>query len=228
MSIAWTGRVTMARADWGDENGSTVTLKLPMNKDAQDRRNPFHAYTKRRKGKAGTRFMMAVQTAGEDVRHALYEDEAMLAGWNDSQQNGHTVKLWLCNDGMGHPFDGISRTAELIVSLVELDDDQEPIDQKMRDRVEKQGIHPQSRLSVACAALCRNPKFHEYLYQDEWCKQKRSGRHGATWEDIAKNWFYRHCEIKSRRELDDPANTKAIEMFHYVRKKFAESQEAPF
>ena len=223
MSIAWTGRVTMAKADWGDENGSTVTFKLPMNKDAEDRRNPFHTFTKRRKGKAGTRFMMACQTAGEGVRHALYEDEAMLAGWNDSQQNGHTVKLWLCNDNMGHPFDGVSRSQELLVALTELDDDNEVIDQKMRDRVEKQAVHPQSRLSVACAAICRNPAFWS------WCETL--GTPAATTvvdEETAKQWFYRMCEIKSRAELDDPVNDMAIMAFNSIRSDFAATQESPF
>ena len=59
MSIAWSGRVTMARADWGDRDGSTVTFKLPMDETAEEQRNPFHAFTKRRKGRAGARFMMA-------------------------------------------------------------------------------------------------------------------------------------------------------------------------
>lgn len=213
MSIAWSGQVIMARADWSDDNGSTVTFKLPMNHDAQDKRNPFHAFTKRRKGRAGTRFMMVCQTAGEDVRHRLYEDEVMLAGWNDSQQNGHTVKLWLCNDGMGHPFDGIGRTQELVISLVELDDDQEVIDQKMRDRVEKQSTPTTGRLSYSAAMLCKNVDFWE------WSKQ------GS--EEEAKQWMYMVCGIKSRAELDsDPVAAGHFE--NAVRKPFFNAMSTPY
>lgn len=224
MSIAWTGRVTMDCAAWGDENGSTVTFRLPMNDKAEDKRNPFHSFTKRRKGKAGTRFMMACHTAGDGVRHALYEDEAMLAGWNDSQQKGHTVKLWLCNDNMGHPFDGVSRTTPLLVALTELDDDQEPIDQKMRDRVEKQGTRPSERLSYAAAMLCQNDMFWK------WCRENGYTLAGnpVVDEESAKLWIYLMCNIGSRAHLDDPEQTVAIDKFNEIRKDFINAQETLF
>lgn len=213
MTIAWSGRVTMARADWGDESGSTVTLKLPMNKDAEDKRNPFHQFTKRRKGRAGTRFMMACHTASDGARHALYEDEAMLAGWNDSQTGGHTVKLWLCNDGMGHPFDGISRKSELLISLVELDDDNTVVDQKMRDRVEKQRTYSSQRPSYGAVMLCKNPEFHKWISNDERVKQILRETKGTTnWEQLAKEWVCRALEIESRAELDK--SERAREDYH--------------
>jgi hypothetical protein len=224
--LAYTARVTMHSAAWGDESGSVVTFKLPMSKGAEDQRNPFHGFTKRRKGKAGTRFMMVCQRQmGDDkLRQTIYEDEVMLAGWNDSQQNGHTAKFWIASDLMGHPFDGISRKEVLIVSLVELDDDNEPIDQKMRDRVEGQKIAPQSRLSVACAAICRNPEFWS------WCQSNGYTLAGVdiTDEEGAKLWFYLMCQIDSRAALDDPDRTKAIAEFEKIRKDFAASQESPF
>lgn len=205
--MAYTARVTMSRADWGDENGSTVTLKLPMVDDAEDKRNPFHSFTKRRKGKAGTRFMMACHTAGEGVRHALYEDEAMLAGWNDSQQNGHTVKLWLCNDGMGHPFEGVDRKTTLVISLVELDDDQEAIDPKMRERVEKQHDTSRQKLSNVAAMFCRTPEFSEWVngLEDELSPELCN-------EEDAKQWMYVELGISSRAELD--SDTVAANRFN--------------
>ena len=223
MSIAWSGRVTMARADWGDESGSTVTFKLPM-VQAEDSRNPFHAFTKRRKGRAGTRFMMACQTASEGVRHALYEDEAMLAGWNDSQTNGHTAKFWLCNDGMGHPFDGISRKQELVVSLVELDDDQEVIDQNMRDRVEGQKKRPSERTSYVAAMLCKNEGFWEWIKQDERVKQIiREVGLTHDMEDIAHQWMLRALNTGSRAELDKD-EALATRFHEEIRKPFVEWQ----
>jgi len=214
VSIAWTGKVTMARADWNDENGSTVTFKLPMDKDAEDRRNPFHAFTKRRKGRAGTRFMMVCQTYAKDaLMHLLYEDEVMLAGWNDSQTNGHTAKFWLCGDLLGHPFDGICRKQPLIISLVELDDDEEIIDQKVRDRVEKQSTRPSERPSYAAAMLCKNEGFWCYLGE---INPQAPGDYD---EDTARLWLYCYLDIQSRSELDK--DERLAERFHNeVRRPF--------
>lgn len=225
-TMAWTGRVRMTAAQWDDQNGSTVTFGLPMNKAAEDQRNPFHKYTKRRKGRAGTRFMGVVMEVVNDAQGPLvYKDEMMLAGWNDSQQNGHTVKFWLCADHMGHPFEGYLRKEDdFFLSLVELDDDNEPIDPKMRDRVEKQKVHPQSRRSVACAALCRNPAFWS------WCQSNGYTLAGndVVDEESAKLWFYLICNIDSRAHLDDPDRTRAIEEFDRIRKDFAATQDVPF
>ena len=195
--------VTMDRADWGDEAGSTVTFRLPMD-GMEDQRNPFEKYTKRRKGKAGTRFYLACTTCDSEPQK-LYMDEAMLAGWNDSQSKGHTVKFWLCNDAMGHPFDGISRSQSLAVALAELDDDNEAIDQNMRDRVEQQSIHPHSRPSYVAAMLCKNEGFWTWL--------------GADDEDEAKQEIYDRLEIGSRAELD--ADPVLAERFHTeIRRPF--------
>lgn len=223
---AWTGRVTMTAAQWDDQHGSTVTLKLPMSKESEDQRNPFHSYTKRRKGRAGTRFMAVIVEVKDGCQGPMvYKDEAMLAGWNDSQQNGHTVKFWLCSDAMGHPFEGyVRKEDEFFLSLVELDDDNEPIDQKMRDRVESQKVHPQSRRSVACAAICRNPAFWQ------WCQSNDYTLAGVqvTDEEGAKLWFYLICQIESRAALDDPDREYAINEFDRIRKEFAATQDVPF
>ena len=224
--LAWSGRVTMDNAAWGDENGSTVTFRLPMNHDAEDKRNPFHSFTKRRKGRAGTRFMMACHTASEDVRHALYEDEAMLAGWNDSQQKGHTVKLWLCNDNMGHPFDGVSRKTELVVSLVELDDDQEPVDQKMRDKVEKQVDTGRQKLSNVAAMFCRTAEFWEWVNKrDDILATPVLG------EEVCKLWMYQEMGISSRADIDSDkqaANRFVQDIVEPYQKWYSENYEAPF
>ena len=213
----------MTEAKWTDQAGSTVRFSLPMSSvlkgDLSEQRNPFHKYTKRRKGKAGTRFWMAVSTV-EGEPQSIYADEAMLAGWNDSQQSGHTVTFWLCNDNMGHPFEGISRTQELAIALAELDDDNEVIDQKMRDRVESQRKHPQSRLSVACAALCRNEDFWK------WCRSNDytlAGNHIVD-EESAKLWFYMICGIDTRKRLDQEGWEKAQDEFNKIRKDFAATQ----
>ena len=219
---AFTARVTMHSAAWGDETGSVVTFKLPMSKDTEDERNPFHGFTKRRKGRAGTRFMMVCLLGVGDTRQPLYQDEVMLAGWNDSQQNGHTAKFWICNDGMGHPFEGVSRKSDLMLSLVELDDDNEAIDQKMRERVEKQVKYPSERLSYVAAMLCKNPSFWEFI--NEETKQSEDFLTKAVANEAdAKEWIYQRCGILSRAELD--LGGQAAVTFDGIRKAFTEVLE---
>ncbi len=217
MTIAYTARVTMHSAAWGDETGSVVTFKLPMAKGADETRNPFHGFTKRRKGKSGTRFMMVCLLGLGDTRKPIYEDEVMLAGWNDSQQNGHTAKLWICNDNMGHPFEGISRKDDLMLSLVELDDDNEVIDQKMRERVERTSKRPSGRLSYVAAMLCKSEEFWAYInnYTDE---TKDFIQPTVTNEEEAKQWIYQKCGISSRAELDEV--NQASVLFDTIRKTY--------
>jgi hypothetical protein len=217
---AYHSRVTMHEAKWTDQEGSTVTFKLPMSRDAEEQRNPFHAYTKRRKGKAGTRFMMACVNEQNSLQ-SVYEDEVMLAGWNDSQTNGHTVKFWLCSDALGHPFDGFNRNKDVFyISLVELDDDNEPINQKMRDRVESVGKRPSERLSYVAAMLCKNEGFWQYVREvssDQW---KMDYKHLDD-ENLAREFMLCEMSISSRAELDkDPV---LAERFHdVIRRPFLE------
>ena len=215
--IAWHGVVTMHQAAWGDEAGSTVTFRLPMAHHETDR-NPFQSFTKRRKGTAGTRFYMAVSTS-EATPKSLYDDEVMLAGWNDSQQNGHTVKFWLCNDGMGHPFEGISRKQEMALALSELDDDNTPIDQKMRDKVEQQVDTGRQKLSNVAAMFCRTEGFWDFINEDieqsgDFISPKVDG------EESAKQWLYQKCGMSSRAELD--TEKMSAEHFHNIRKAYEE------
>ena len=215
--MAWHGTVQMKEAKWTDAEGSTVSFFLPM-EGQHERRNPFERFTKRRKGRAGTRFMMACHRfVGDETgrREPLYEDEVMLAGWNDSQTTGHTVKFWLCSDVLGHPFEGCERNKDkFAVSLVEIDDDQEPVDQKMRSRVEKASIRPSERLSYAAAMLCKNEGFWT------WINDMSPDAVNIGGEDGARIWLCMMCHIDSRAQLDDPNEGLAIETFHDIRHKF--------
>lgn len=218
MSLAWHSKVTMTAAQWDDLHGSTVTFGLPT---VEEERNPFHKYTKRRKGHAGTRFMGVVVAVHDDGTSGsmVYKDEMMLAGWNDSQQNGHTVKFWLCADKMGHPFEGYERKKDkFYVSLVELDDDNEPIDQKMRDRVEQQQKRPSERVSYVAAMLCKNEGF--------WTWLREVHDYAVDSEDDARIAMMAILSLvgESRSILD--RNEHQAKRFHaLIREPFVEWQE---
>jgi len=203
---AWHGTVCLHEAKWTDNEGSTVTFKLPMNDELERQRNPFQKFTKRRSGKAGTRFMMIC--VDMKSRQSVYEDEVMLAGWNDSQSSGHTAKFWLCSDVLGHPFEGFERKVDsFFISLVELDDDNETIDQKMRDRVESKKKSPSQRLSFVAAMFCKNPEFWSFV--------------GADGELGAAEYVRETCGIESRGQLDKEDD--AARKFHeLIRKPFTD------
>lgn len=217
MNPAYTGNVTMHEAKWTDKEGSTVTFKLPMTPESEGQRNPFVEFTKRRKGKAGTRFMMAC--VDRDTKQMVYQDEVMLAGWNDSQSNGHTVKLWLATDNMGHPFEGFERTiSKFYISLIELDDDNEMIDPVVRERVERAGKKPSERLSYVAAMLCKNEGYHTMCQEIDPLGWSEAGGHDDP-EEAARQFMLDALGIDSRAELDKSA--VLAERFHSeVRRPF--------
>ena len=204
----------MKEAKWTDVDGSTVTLALPM-VGMEGQRNPFEKWTKRRKGHAGTRFMMAC--VDNQTKQMVYQDEVMLAGWNDSQSSGHTVKFWLATDAMGHPFEGFDRkTDSFYVSLVELDDDETTVNQNLRNRLESKGKSPSQRLSYVAAMLCKNEDFWRWSgIQQGWPEDAAYG------EQEAREWMLLQLEIESRSELDKDPDKAAL--FHeIIRKPFVE------
>ena len=134
--IAWAGELLMLEAKWTDRDGHTVKFKLVS--PNEERPNPFKQFTKRRSGRAGSRFYASVTLIdGQDDQN--YNGEVMLAGWADTSTNGYTVQFWVEPPGSGqHPFEGYTRNeAHFMAALVELDDDDSPIEQDVRERIEK-------------------------------------------------------------------------------------------
>lgn len=216
--LAYAASVSMHEAKWTDKEGSTVTFKLPMT-ESEDQRNPFHAFTKRRKGRAGTRFMLVCVDV--KLNQEIYSDEVMLCGWNDSQSNGHTVKFWLATDTMGHPFEGFERNEadRFYISMVEIDDDNKPINQKMRDRVESQGKTSSERVSYVAAMLCKNEGFWTYVTEIDPYAQKEGLDAADLGEDGARTFLCNTLGIKSRAELDK-SELLAQQFHEQIRRPF--------
>jgi hypothetical protein len=104
-----------------------------------------------------------------------------------------------------------------MLSLVELDDDNEPIDQKMRERVEGQGKTSSERLSYVAAMLCKSEEFWAYInnYTDE---TNDFIQPTVRSEEDAKQWIYQKCGISSRAELDEGAQSAVL--FDSIRKSY--------
>lgn len=220
--VAWQGSVTLKRAQWDSANGYTVQFGLP-DPEETDKANPFKRFTKMRKGKVGTRFEAIIfDTAPEPAQ--VYNDGAMLKGWTDSN-TGHAVSFWLANvEGGDHPMASYKEGDTFAIALVELSDEDAPIDQAKRERAEsaaEQLERPKKHgqlVSQGCAMVCGNPDFWEFLTSTgNFDPPVKSALEAAT---IVRELI----GIVSRRELDE--NPKAALVWHGIRRKFVDWQHA--
>ena len=142
--IAFQGTVELLNASWDLENGRMVEFRICG--EAYGRVHPFKKYQQRRGGRVGSRFTAAFGrcTTGE----LLMQCEVMLAAWKDSSSVGQSVKFWLDNEVAMHPFCGCERRKNgtpgdvFSLVLVELNDDDTPVNQEQRDGFSGSGTDP--------------------------------------------------------------------------------------
>jgi hypothetical protein len=138
--IAWQGTVEILNATWSLDTGRTVELRLCG--DAFDRVHPFKQFQKRRNGRVGTRFQAVFSRV--DSGEQILNMEVMLAAWKDSSSIGQSITLWLDNEVETHPFCGCTRRKAnqpgdvFVLVLVELNDDDTPINQTQRGNLERE------------------------------------------------------------------------------------------
>ena len=206
--VVFAGDVTLEKAIWGQY----IFLKLDQKPGDKYGANPFKKFTKRKKGRVGTRFG-AVFT--ESDGSTFYQDEVMLKNWADGAK-GWTLHLWVNHDEVGmHPFMCVDNKTVFALAMVELDDDNSVIDQEKRDRVERAPKTARKRtLSNYAATLCREIMFMRYL----------GDTYGLASEpefanEVATNWMRKFLGIESRAELDTDVY-KASEFHKRVRKPY--------
>jgi hypothetical protein len=218
--VAFKGELEFVEARWTDRDGHLTKFAIVDWMDEAS--NPFKVFTKRRGGKAGTRFRAVMKPVEEDGSDG-YDGEVMLAGWSDSPAGGLTVTFW-CEPGEGvHPFETCRRRSKsapgtsFVVALVELGDDDQPVDQTRRERFEAAQGH---RLSRLAAQLCRREDFWQFLTE-----VTLAGAGIIDHEAEAAALLRASLKIDSRAELD--TNPEAAKVFHrQFREPFIEWQEA--
>ena len=230
--IAWAGELELVEAKWTDKDGHTIRFRLVT--PNENRPNPFKAFTKRRGKRAGTRFIASLShVQGVKTEEIAYNGEFMLAGWGDTSTAGYTVTFWCEPPEQGiHSFAGYLRGRDtFMAALVELDEDDMPVDQAKRARVEggEQADSPNADhgptrkgpkpLSNYAALLCTNEDFWRWINVE-----MMDGPAGYDWinsTEQAAAWMRERLEIESRRELDE--DEKAAERYHrLVRRPFTE------
>jgi len=227
-------------ATWSDKDGHMVKMQIVS--PNEERPNPFKQFTKRKGGRAGTRFHASVaHVQGLKGKEVCYDGQFMLAGWQDTSTAGHSVTFW-CeppNDQRVHTFDGFRRGEDaFMVVLVELAEDDAPVNQEKRARVEdaedelagrraKRAIEDDAdpdgrergqRLSQVAAIMCAYQPFWLWITSVD-------SAYGPPNRESAATWMRAHLGIESRRELD--TDLLAADRFHAtIRRPFVAWQEA--
>lgn len=233
-NVAWAGELVFAGANESDRGGRTVRFTVVRSAEEKGQAHPFAAHTMRRKGFAGTRFQMAL-TPFEECRLPEFLSEVILLGWTDGPK-GATVTFGLPLDdirlkhdgqnsqiisGLQHPFIGCTRAAKgnapsrWMAVFVELNDEDAPVDQVQRAKVEK----PKQKIrnSNLAAQFIKNPRFHEYL-------ERRHGAGAILSAADADRWLKVACAIESKAQLD--SEPTAAEVFDLLRQDFVDWQIA--
>lgn len=137
--IAWQGEVEVLGASWSLNDGRRVEFRLCG--QSFYRQHPFKVFQQKRNGHVGTRFRasFARTTTGE----VMGTMDLMLCGWKDSSAVGQSVIFWLDDEVEIHPFCGcIPRKGQtpgdmFAMVLVEIGDDERPVDQVRQAAVEQ-------------------------------------------------------------------------------------------
>lgn len=203
-------------AKWELARGRTVKFRLVDEPNNPLVTHPFAQFVRRRGNRAGTRFRVAFARYGED--RTFYEGEAMLMSGGNPLGQGMWVSFWLDDESSDHPFAGChgrtnDRSGDMFgVVFVELDDEDRPVNQHKRERVER--VHGKGgQLAKMAALFCQNDLFLT------WLSETITFSEGATkpkdwWatDEHAARWIRWTCKIESRADLDN--NPDAEKIFH--------------
>jgi len=135
--IAFSGEVECLNATWSLDGGRRLELRICG--EAFGRNHPFKRFQQKRNGHVGTRFKASFAriSTGECVGMM----ELMLCAWKDSSSIGQSVTFWLDDEPETHPFCGCQPRRgqipgdQFALVLVEINDDEQPIDQRRESAI---------------------------------------------------------------------------------------------
>ena len=140
--------------------------------------------------------------------------EVVLAGWSETSTGGRKCTFWFDEDSAEHPLKkftvrrGKHAGTRFRMVLVEIGDDEVPVDQVAREQHETVVGGP---ISKHCGMLCRDDAFILYMkqrYPDSFTEGVEQGRKP---DQIAAGIVRQICVIDSRAELDH--NEQAAEIY---------------
>lgn len=145
--------------------------------------------------------------------------EVQLADFGETAASGPYFKVRLPDPDELAVFRGKNRAnknkqgTRYIAMLIEIQDDEIPLDQGKRARLEEAEEKKGGALSKNAAMLCKDPQFISYL---------NNVKPGRAWNEVAaRAYVLSVCEIQSRRELDH--NQRAAQRYtSFVKGPFLE------
>ena len=167
----------------------------------------------------------------QDALEALiaYHNEVQFAGWTDSHIQGAKITFWLADSEALEYFrclttkKGGKAGQRFMLTLVELDDDDSPINQVQAQRAQSSETkHIADRvkggeLSKHAGRLCNDEAFFGFLSANG-ITPENAGL-GMEWPEVAANYIRKVCQIGSRAELDHSA--AAAQRYHsLIRQQF--------
>ena len=172
--------------------------------------------------------------AMSDDPYIVFEDELQMVHWRDDASGGMTVTFRVASPEYdAHPFKRFAVGARLFARMIEIGDDEQPVNQEQRERIRAAMAERETkggRLARDAGILCNNPAYQRFvvelmLHSSPADKRTTAAsmptvlvnalKENKVLDDprmageLAKWHVYRLCGIKSRRELDhrqDAAN----------------------
>lgn len=152
---------------------------------------------------------MPKQATDQTADLIALSDQVILLGADWSDTRGFTAKLQFTGTEDGsHPLKAFTKGTRFHMVLVEVANDEEPVNQKLKKKLEDQlqDLNKGGRWSNNCGILCKGIDFHRYLFT--------IGKMHAKWdqktkETMAREYVLDMLKIKSRREIDHSEDTAA-------------------
>lgn len=194
----------VAVKSWADSSSRGPSIKVQLT--SRDSLATFEKITKRAGKRAGQRFASVWQQDPPDGQEARSID-LWFAGANWAHQDGASVKFSLTDEGLDWFRDGLmpmeqdDKPVRYWLTLVQIDEDEKPIDQSKAERVEE-GVKGGPK-SKRVAMLTQQKDFQAYVTY-------RTNEHCTTAE-AADAWIKGQCGVESKREFDH--NADAWSMF---------------
>lgn len=193
--VAFHGPVRLL--SWAESSSQEFRVKLEL-LEGRDALAHFEAATRRTKKRAGQRYRAVWQSEGGEAIQG--PAELLFCGADWSHQAGATVKFavhpgdedWFRERPTADVDDSVER---LFLGLVQLDDDDRPLDQTKAALAEWADGLVGGPKSKAAARRCLEPEFQMFVAQ-------RLGQSSPASVALCDTWIKAQCGIHTKRLLD--------------------------
>lgn len=198
--VAYHGNVLPQSLVYAVGAGRKLKLRLVVEDDYR----AFTAFTKPRKGRAGTRHRLFLRHGDKPFASG----EAMFLGWSVSNTAGAVVAFEI-DEGLFAALEPAWGDGPLELVLNEIDTDEKVVNQEQKAAIAE--VLKGGPLSKNAARTCDDPDFHAFVAQ-------RTGWNLEESRNRAAEYVRSHCRIDSRAKLDH--NAAAAGLYQELHREF--------